>query len=570
MKIRIRNLLGVKSADLTLPERGIALIAGLNHAGKSSLLEAVRCAAQGSAVARGISTKKAAAALVHDGAEAGSATLDWTTGSIRVAWPDNEATTKGEQIEIGSPLAIGAVRWMGLKVDERQREFAARCTEAAPTEADIREFLEEREDGDVTLAAALWARVEKDGWDAAHSAAKEKATKLQGAWERLSDQRWGSAKAKVWRPAEVPADETYLPEEVDALVRAKREDVEAIVSKGAVAESEAEALRSTAGWLNKRKAALEEAQAAAWDADAAVEALLQRKPPDPRTERLYECPHCQGSVRLTRNANLAIILVKPPEGEAATEAERLAAEKAYAEWAAAFEAAKAVATTKAGVVAECMAEAQASQKAKDRIKEIQAAAAGGAVPEETVQAARDALAAAEALKAALDKMLAARGIYNDWLACQPLIDALAPDGVRKRAALRGLETLNRELGQISGTGGWALVALDADLNLTLGGRMYGLLSESEQWRADATLMLALAKREGAAFVTLDRLDVLERSCRPGAFRAVLAAGIPALVAVTAPNKLPASDPKGSLPALKQADAGVSYWIEKGVLEELPW
>ena len=190
--------------------------------------------------------------------------------------------------------------------------------------------------------------------------------------------------------------------------------------------------------------------------------------------------------------------------------------------------------------------------------------------EEELQRARDALAAARGIRDMVKKMADARGIYNDWAACQPLIDALAPDGVRKAAAKRGLEGLNRDLGRVSGTGGWALVALTEDMDLTMGGRPYHLLAESEQWRADATLMLVLAKREGAALVTLDRFDVLERSCRAGALKAVLDSGLPAIVAVTAPNKLPANDPKGSLPQLKTAGFGACFWIEKGVLEELPW
>ena len=46
------------------------------------------------------------------------------------------------------------------------------------------------------------------------------------------------------------------------------------------------------------------------------------------------------------------------------------------------------------------------------------------------------------------------------------------------------------------------------------GRVYGLLSESEKWRCDAMLAIAIARLSGLRFVTLDRFDVLQPSARP--------------------------------------------------------
>ena len=73
LRLQVRNILGVRTADL--PLSGVNLIAGRNGAGKSSLLEAAACAMLQTARVRGITTKRAAASVVHHGAEEGVAAL---------------------------------------------------------------------------------------------------------------------------------------------------------------------------------------------------------------------------------------------------------------------------------------------------------------------------------------------------------------------------------------------------------------------------------------------------------------------------------------------------------------
>ncbi|MFX5611511.1 hypothetical protein ABTD85_24050, partial [Acinetobacter baumannii] len=45
--------------------------------------------------------------------------------------------------------------------------------------------------------------------------------------------------------------------------------------------------------------------------------------------------------------------------------------------------------------------------------------------------------------------------------------------------------------------------------ITAGGRAYGLLSESEQWRTDAMIAQAVAQVTGLRILMLDRFDVLD-------------------------------------------------------------
>ncbi|MBY0417151.1 MAG: hypothetical protein K2W88_03690, partial [Pararheinheimera sp.] len=56
---------------------------------------------------------------------------------------------------------------------------------------------------------------------------------------------------------------------------------------------------------------------------------------------------------------------------------------------------------------------------------------------------------------------------------------------------------------------WPAVGITPDMELVAGHRSYGLLSESEQWRVQAVITLALAQLSGINLVVLDRFDVLD-------------------------------------------------------------
>lgn len=54
------------------------------------------------------------------------------------------------------------------------------------------------------------------------------------------------------------------------------------------------------------------------------------------------------------------------------------------------------------------------------------------------------------------------------------------------------------------------------------GRLYGQLSESEKWRTDTLLAIAIARLSGIRLVLLDRFDVLQPTARPQALKLLLA------------------------------------------------
>jgi hypothetical protein len=99
--------------------------------------------------------------------------------------------------------------------------------------------------------------------------------------------------------------------------------------------------------------------------------------------------------------------------------------------------------------------------------------------------------------------------HADVKAWTLIAELLAPDGIPSEILAGALKPFNDSLSKASTLSGWKKVQIGADMNVTAGGRLYTLLSESERWRADTLLALAIAEHSGLRFVILDRFDVLD-------------------------------------------------------------
>lgn len=120
--------------------------------------------------------------------------------------------------------------------------------------------------------------------------------------------------------------------------------------------------------------------------------------------------------------------------------------------------------------------------------------------------------------------------------------------------------MNDTLKRLSGTAGWSPVEISDDIDVTFGGRLYGLLFDSERWRYDATIALAIATISGLRLVLLDRLDVLDLPSRGHA--------IALLRAVTFDREIDSVVIAGTLqePMAKTPDWLQAVWIEAGHID----
>ena len=98
---------------------------------------------------------------------------------------------------------------------------------------------------------------------------------------------------------------------------------------------------------------------------------------------------------------------------------------------------------------------------------------------------------------------------------EAIADALAPNGIPGEMLGEALVPINGRLVDSSSITDWDLVAICADMTITMGdsGRPYALLSESEKWRADAMIAEAVSHLSGIRLLVLDRVDVLDLAGR---------------------------------------------------------
>lgn len=568
MKATIRNVLGVESAVFEIA--AITLIGGHNGAGKSSVLEALAAVARGNHHARGVTTKKDAARLVRDGAPSGFAQIETENGAQRVTWPDALVQTRGEPLALGTALGIGAVRFAELSPAERAVELGVRL-DLRPTKADLAAY-PALKDAQPETIDAVWAMIEEQEWDPAWKSARAKATKLTGRWEQVAGTRWGSSKAAQWRPPQLDEAGTYTAEGAREQVAAAKARLEKLIASGAVEDDTIARAKRAAENLGPAKAREEALRARHATIDAAIEAerdKLRKLGPLRQAVHTYPCPHCERPVELHRDDPNSPMILRAPPAQVSNDAlkqrriEHQTIEHGIAKLERELSDVMREEREVLGTLRAAEAAIQALADAEQRPR----------ITPEQLAAARAEVATAEAVQRAVQDWKTAAQIYEEWQLTQPIIEALSPEGVRASKFREGLAALRQELADLCATAGFAAVSVEDDTSITLGGRPYDLLSESERWRCDLILTLAFARRERAPFVLVDRADVLHPQARPGVFLALAQAGIPAVVCMTA--KAPKPTRPGEPPPLPRLQdvahpttgrrMGRTYWIENGRL-----
>ena len=100
------------------------------------------------------------------------------------------------------------------------------------------------------------------------------------------------------------------------------------------------------------------------------------------------------------------------------------------------------------------------------------------------------------------------------------------------------------------------VTVGDNMSISVAGLPYELRSTAEQYRARVALQIVLAGIDGSAMLVIDAADVLDKPGRNGLIKAVLASGIPSIIAMTYNA---ASD-------APRADFMETYWAEDGSVD----
>jgi len=105
----------------------------------------------------------------------------------------------------------------------------------------------------------------------------------------------------------------------------------------------------------------------------------------------------------------------------------------------------------------------------------------------------------------VDKAARAFNEFNHW---NKLKGLLSPNGLPKAIIEEALKPINKRMVESSVHTQWPITVISPELSIVYDGRLYGMCSDSERWRANATLAEALAYVSGVKFFALDRMDLL--------------------------------------------------------------
>jgi hypothetical protein len=192
---KVRNVRGCEHADLALDP--IALVAGVNATGKSSIAQSIAAALSGETLPIEGLNKSTAGYLVRTGAGNARVEVQGAHGSVSVDWPAASPLTVGDAP--GASLwATGLWSLATVSAKERARVLSL-YLKADPTLEDVQEALREHEWPDDVIAM-VWKQIEQQGWDAALEKFRQRGAENKGRWRQLTGVNYGSRIAATYRP----------------------------------------------------------------------------------------------------------------------------------------------------------------------------------------------------------------------------------------------------------------------------------------------------------------------------------------------------------------------------------
>lgn len=524
-RIEISNVIGIGRADLDMP-KAVMVVSADNAQGKSSIADAISMAFLGKP--RRVDAKKELGQLLHNGAE---------KGRVSIAFDDNDdgaefRLPKGDHHVsefVGAdfmPFVLDPQKFASLSDDERRTMlFKLNAVKASPKL--VGEKLAEREVDESLIEEIL--PMMRSGFPSAAKECYARATQAKGVWRSITGGNWGANVAEGW---EAPAPEGKVPTEKDlqeivAKVTKNQADLENGIKyigeqEQAQRDHDGRAERlaklvDTASLLKRRQAKLEtdQAELAKWEAKLpdlqdAVTALKGATVP-------LKCPCCDETLSMVDGHLVKYVGLKEGTGKISDAALELTKAKdavnllrstvakdqeAIAESKAAAQEAERINGEEGSAF-----DADKMQRARDSVQQLKDAIAQLRVDFKDLE---DLKGAAAKVDEKTSKAAEAHDTVKAWNAAG---DALAPDGIPGELLNDALAPVNQSIEMLAGMCGWSKAAVESDMSITFGGRLYGLCSESEKWRADCLIALAIAQISQLRLVMLDRFDVLDSKSR---------------------------------------------------------
>lgn len=588
--IHIDNFLGARTIDLPVVEP-INLIAGMNGAGKSSIKDAISLALTADLCR--VSKKGDAAELISEGASSARVLVQTAERDFEVTISKAGKITDsaaGTEPHAALPFVLDPARFARLTDTERRTMLfgllGIETSHKAIGERMARKGLDEQK-----IAAVL--PLLRSGFAAGERHAKELASQARGAWKAVTGETYGDKKAEGWQPAavDVAGDAAAKADNAESRARDIAGQISAMQQALGAARAATQAaqqhaakierLREQVAMIDRIKARITTAEENLANCRAQLATAGGEDPKAPGSYLMrglagtlsdaveivqvaHEAGHIDAAGLLTRAATHLAEYRKlhgDPNAESMDPAriEDIRRGLHVAESGAA-NARRDLATAEAAAaelinLEKAAPEAPKTSDIESRIAEAQRQHAEW---QADARKYRDLAGAAERHAQQAASAATHHADVQQWSA---IADALSPNGIQAEMIAEALDPLIARLAEHAALAQWQPPRIGADMGITVGGRQYGLLSESERWRADALIALTIAQLSCLRFVVLDRLDVLDATGREDALfwlSDVAAAGQIDTAIVLATLKT--APPAQALPSHI-----ASHWIERGTL-----
>ena len=532
MKLEIANTLGIRKAAVELTPGQIVEVVGPNASGKTSVAVCAQAVLAMTGNPYSLSAADAKRHYPHGGADDARVDLEDDTGAD-VTWFVNSGRIQAPDMAPPCvPEAVGLVDFTA-KRSAKERAAMFQGILLPPMELVVDEVKThlERYLPEDDLSAVL-DYLSKRGWDATASIYQDRGKSAKGSWRNLTGRNYGVRVAADWKPDGWLAPYDVLTvQQAEAAVTDARDELATLHRVQAVSEAEAElaegaamampgyegqveSLMKDVGRLRKEQEAIP--LEAARRAVAKLEDDLARAKRNKRN--VQACPHCGGDLLVRADATIVDGVGANSDGDheigmLVHKLEDARAELSQRE------------ADRKPIVEELHAKTAALREAQQTLAVAQSQVKRGG-PVETEEH-RTALAEAEQevenakevvrlVKAERD----AAQLHETITRYTEIAKALGPEGVRAKMLDKGLRRLNKGLEIIRDTARWPEVMVAPNGAISVNDRPVQLCSESERWRAQASIQLTLAALAGSKAVVLDRADMLDTDNRIGLIRAL--------------------------------------------------
>lgn len=516
-RIHISNVLGVADAELNLSGSPLALICGDNAVGKSSFREAVSLALRG--IADRAPAKKDWQKLVTDGAVSGAVTIEVDGGApAKLRLPSGTGASPWAALDdvakYVADLCIGN-KSFAREPDKTRRALIGKLYAAQDAHTAIAARLVEA--GQPSDLVAAITPLLRTGTDDAITECQRRATEGKGAWKKITNETWGSVKGADWQPAEDPGSK---PKRTVAQLQEQRRLVEQKIAGlnqqiGAASreltEQQVEELRTTAATFAAREAERVRQKGSVDDLVARQQAL-QAEHDGATSGTSLACPHCQQALTWKGGA---LVEATPVEKDVidrlADELQQVGQQLVKARLDYNDAAAGADEADRAARRLDQIAKAP-----KVDVDQLQQDLEAERFAIEKVDADIEAAAEWQRWQRCRDDAAAEHAGIVKWLA---LAEALANPDIAVTSGSNPVAEFNAALQAVSSAIGWHDTVLGDAGELYYGGRPIQFGAESDRWKAEATVAMALARAiPEIGMVMLDRCDVLAPQARPALFR----------------------------------------------------